>query len=122
MKTIREISEIEFEEEVLHATQPVLVGFVGRGSTPCRLFRRVLERVADVCGESAKVLAVNLNDSPILGACYGIQYVPTLLYFINGDVGAKTVGIASPKEILAQLQSLSSENTFATETETQLKR
>ena len=103
---VEEINESEFEREVLRSKLPVLVGFLAGWSQPCRLVEPVLEEVAETCTGSARVLKVNVDDNPDLGTWYGIQSVPTLSYFINGCVRARIVGMASPKAILAKLQSI----------------
>ena len=108
MKTVRiqEINEPDFEMEVLRSTQPALVGFLAGWSKPCQLVEPVLEEVAGACNGTAKILKVNVDDNPDLGTIYGIQSVPTLVYFFNGTIRAKIVGMASPKAILAKLKSL----------------
>jgi len=108
MKTVRvqEINEPEFEMEVLRYAQPVLVGFLADWSKPSRLVEPVLDEVAGTCNGTTKTLKVNVDDNPDLGTIYGIQSVPTLVYFFNGTVRAKIVGMASPKAILAKLQLL----------------
>jgi len=113
MKTIqvREINESEFEMEVFRCAQPVLVGFLAGWSKPCQLVEPVLDEVAEACDVTARILKVNVDDNPDLGTIYGIQSVPTLIYFVNGTVRAKIVGMVSPKAVLAKLNSLTSGNT-----------
>lgn len=107
MKTqVQEITEMEFETEVLRSKLPVLVAFLAGWSQPCRLVEAALHQVAETCNGKTKVLKVNVDDNPDLGTWYGIQSVPTLSYFINGTVRAKIVGMASPKAILAKLDAL----------------
>ncbi|HWY32398.1 MAG TPA: thioredoxin domain-containing protein [Candidatus Acidoferrum sp.] len=75
---VQEINEPEFEAQVLHSVQPVLVGFLTSWSKPCRLIEPVLDEVAEACHGTAKVLKVNVDDNPDLGTIYSIQSVPTL--------------------------------------------
>lgn len=103
---VQEINEPEFGVEVLRSTQPALVGFLAGWSKPCQLLEPVLEEVAEACNGQAKVFKVNVDDNPDLGNFFGIQSVPTLIYFVNGHVRAKIVGMASSKAVLAKLQSL----------------
>ena len=113
MKTIQvqEINEPEFEMEVLRSTQPVLVGFLTGWSKPCQLVEPVLDEVAQACNGNAKIFKVNVDDNPDLGTIYGVQSIPMLIFFFNGMVRAKIVGMASPKAILAKLQPLTQGNT-----------
>ena len=107
---VREINEPEFEAQVLRSTQPVLVSFLTGWSKPCRLVEPVLDEVAGACNGTAKVFKVNVDDNPDLGTSYGIQSVPILIFFFNGMVRSKIVGMVSAKAILAKLNSLTSGN------------
>ena len=100
---VQEINEPEFEAQVLRSTQPVLVGFLAGWSKPCRLIEPVLDEVAGACKGNPKIFKVDVDDNPDLGTIYSIQSVPTLIYFLNGAVRAKIVGMVSPKAILAKL-------------------
>ena len=106
MNQVQEINEGEFEAEVLSSKLPVLVCFLTGWSQPCRLVEAALDEVAETCSGKAKVLKVNVDDNPDLGTWYGIESVPTLTFFINGTVRVKIVVMASPKAILAKLESL----------------
>ena len=108
MNSILKINEPDFELEVLKSEQPVLVNFWAPWSQPCARIEPVLDEVAAGCNGSAKVAKVNVDDNPDLGLRYGIQSIPTLLYFLQGRVSAKIVGTASKKAILAKLHSLTS--------------
>ena len=108
---VQEINEPEFETEVLRCAQPVLVGFLAGWSKPSRLLESVLDEVAETCNGNATIFKVNVDDNPDLGNIYSIQSVPTLIYFFNGAVRAKIVGMVSSKAILAKLNSLTPENT-----------
>lgn len=110
-----EINELDFEAEVLKAAQPVLVGFLAPWSQPCRILEPVLNEVATECNDKLKIVKVNVDDNPDLGLWYGIQSIPTLLYFINGNVNAKIVGTTSKETILSQVQSLATYEQSTTE-------
>ena len=110
-KQAKEINEPEFEAEVLRSTQPVLVGCLTGWSKPCLLVEPVLDEVAATCNGNAKIFKVNVDDNPDLGTIYGVQSIPMLIFFLNGMVRAKIVGMVSSKAILAKLNSLTTENT-----------
>ena len=107
---VQEINEPEFDKEVLRCAQPVLVGFLADWSKPSRLVEPVLDEVAEACNVNATIFKVNVDDNPDLGTIYSIQSVPTLIYFFNGAVRAKIVGMVSPKAILTKLNSLTPGN------------
>ena len=112
---VQEINEPEFEAQVLRAKQPVLVGFLTGWSKPCQLIEPVLDEVAEACNGTARIFKVNVDDNPDLGTLYGIQSIPALIYFVNGTVRAKIVGMVSSKAILARLNALTLGNPPADE-------
>ena len=107
---VQGINEQEFETEVLRCVHPVVVGFLADWSKPSRLVEPVLDEVAEACNGNAKIVKVNVDDNPDLGTIYSIQSVPTLIYFFNGAVRVKIVGMVSSKAILAKLNSLTPGN------------
>ena len=117
----KEINEAQFETEVLRCAQPVLVGFLTGWSKPCRLVEPVLDEVAGACNGNAKIFKVNVDDNPDLGTIYGVQSIPMLIFFFDGTVRAKIVGMASPKAILAKLQSLTPGNNSTKQAEPPLR-
>ena len=106
MKTTIEINEANFESEVLKATQPVLVDFWATWCGPCKMLSPVLEEIAGEQGGRAKVVKVNVDENQGLAQRYGIQAIPTLLYFSNGEVRDSSLGLTSKKAIVAKLEAL----------------
>ena len=105
-RTITEISEANFESEVLKWKQPVLVGFSAAWSRPCQILDSVLEEVAAACAGRVKVVRINADNNPDLSLVWRIQSIPTLLYFLNGSLRARIVGTASKEAILSKLESV----------------
>jgi thioredoxin 1 len=88
---------------VLCSRKPVLVAFSAVWSRPCRILEPELREVAAACAGSVKVVKVNADDNPDLSLWYGVQSIPTLLYFVDGTLRGRIVGTASKKAILAKL-------------------
>ena len=101
-----EISEGNFQAEVLECKQPVLVEFWAPWSRPCQILGSVLNEIATTCGERVKIVKVNADDNPGLSMWYEIQSVPTLLCFVDACPRARVVGTASKEAILSQIQSV----------------
>jgi len=106
MKSTIELNETNFEAEVLSATQPVLVDFWAEWCGPCKMIAPVLDEIAREQTGKAKVAKVNVDDSPGLAARYGIQSIPTLLYFAGGEVRDQTIGVTGKKVIVSKLEAL----------------
>ena len=106
MKATIDVNESNFETEVLKATQPVVVDFWAQWCGPCKMLAPALEEIASEQAGRAKVVKVNLDENPGLAERYRVQAIPTLLYFMGGEVREMSVGAASKKVILGKLEAL----------------
>src|SRR5208283_3764455 len=93
----------DFGSEVLQSTQPVLVAFSTQWSRPCQVLEPVLDEVASTCSGELKVVRINADENPDLSLWYGVESVPTLLYFVDGNVRCRIVGTATQAAILSKL-------------------
>src|SRR5215510_4907033 len=106
MKKTIEINETNFEREVLKSEQPVLVDFWAEWCGPCKMLAPVLDEIAKEHADQIKVAKVNVEENPALAQRYGVQSIPMLLYFANGEVLSQTVGLVSKRKIMEQLEEL----------------
>jgi thioredoxin 1 len=104
MKPTIEINEANFETEVLQSNQPFLVDFWAEWCGPCKMLAPVLEKIAVEQSGRVKVAKVDVDANPALAARFGIQSIPTLLYFADGEVKDKTVGVVGKRAILSKLE------------------
>ena len=106
MKAAIEINEANFEAEVLKSTQPVLVDFWAEWCGPCKMLAPVLDEIAAEQSGRVKVAKVNVDENPVLAARFGIQSIPTLLYFAGGEIRNRSVGVQGKRAILSRLEGL----------------
>ena len=106
MKPTIEINESNFEIKVLQSDQPVLVDFWAEWCGPCKMLAPVLDEIAVEQAGRVKIAKVNVDANPALAARFGIQSIPTLLYFADGEVRDKTVGVAGKRAIVSKLEKL----------------
>ena len=95
-----------FDSEVIESEQPVLVDFWAPWCGPCRVLGPVVEELADEFHGRAKVVKVNVDDSPQVARRFGIRSIPTLLFFQGGEVVDTTVGLAPKPDLAAKLTTL----------------
>ncbi len=106
MKTTIEINEANFEHEVLQSSQPVLVDFWAEWCGPCKMIAPLLDEIATDQVGRVKVAKVNVDTNPVLAARYGIQSIPTLLYFAGGELRDQTIGVTGKRAIVSKLEKL----------------
>ncbi len=104
MKPTLEVTEANFESEVLRSSQPVLVEFATGWSLPSMMLGGALEEIAAEYVDRMRVARVKLDHSPNLGLWYGIRCLPTILYFSDGEVRVGIFGTTSKEAILSQLK------------------
>ena len=91
-----------FEQEVMQADKPVLVDFWAAWCGPCRMLAPVLEELDG--REDFKIVKVDVDAEPALATRLGIESIPTLLLFRNGQLVNRSVGLVSQTEILRMMQ------------------
>jgi thioredoxin 1 len=104
MKRTVELNEQNFEAEVLKSNQPVLVEFATGWSLPSMMMNGAMDEIAAEFVDCLKVARVQLDRSPNLGLWYGIRYLPTILYFVDGEERVGIFGTTSKEAILSQLK------------------
>ncbi|HXQ38689.1 MAG TPA: thioredoxin, partial [Anaerolineales bacterium] len=96
---VREVNERDFDKVVLKSKRPVLVDFWAEWCGPCRTLAPVVEAIAEQYGDAARVVKLNVDDSPAVAQRYGIHGIPTLILFQDGVEKERIVGVASEEKI-----------------------
>lgn len=102
MSKVIEISEENFESEVLKSELPVLVDFWAPWCGPCRIMGPIVDEIAEENLE-LKVCKVNVDEASELAIKYDVESIPTLIYFKNGQVRATMIGLRTKQDIMNEI-------------------
>lgn len=96
----------QFDTEVLQSSVPVLVDFWAVWCGPCRAIAPHVDAISQEYAGRVKVVKVNVDEEPELALRYGIQSIPTLLFFKDGKVQDMIVGVVPKQTIVQKLEAL----------------
>ena len=99
---VREVSDQNFEQDVLQSERPVLVDFWAAWCAPCRMLAPTVEAVAEKYEGAARVVKLNVDENPSVSQRYGIKGIPTLILFRGGREEERVVG-ATSKEAISRM-------------------
>ncbi len=95
------LTEDNFEHEVLKSDQPVLVDFWADWCAPCHRIAPVIEELAHEFDGTATIAKLNVDEEPELARRYGIRSIPSLLFFRSGEAVDRIAGV-QPKRVLSE--------------------
>jgi thioredoxin 1 len=101
---VEKTTDATFEQDVLKATEPVVVDFWAEWCGPCRMIAPALEEISKSLNGKVKIVKLNVDENPGVAAKYGIMSIPTLMMFKNGELASRQVG-AAPKQKLEPFEA-----------------
>jgi thioredoxin 1 len=101
-----ELTEENFESEVLEASVPVVVDFWAEWCGPCRALTPIIEQLAGAIDGKAKVGKVNVDKAQTVAMNYGISAIPTVIIFKNGEPEKKLVGLTTLQDLQNAINEL----------------
>ena len=103
MSNAIDISDDNFDSEVLESDKPVLIDFWAEWCGPCKVLGPVIDDVADDYSDKVKFVKLNIDNNPSNTQKFGIRVIPTLLLFKNGEKVDTSVGVLSKSELASFL-------------------
>ena len=99
------VKTTDFDHEVLQSEKPVLVDFWAEWCGPCHAVAPVLDKIAAEHEGDLKLVKVNIDEEQDLAVRYGVQSIPTMILFKDGEPAAAAIG-AEPKSALERALGL----------------
>jgi thioredoxin 1 len=100
------LTQENFEKEVLQSPKPVLVDFWAEWCGPCKMIGPLLDELATEYDGKVKIGKINTDEQQQLASQYGINSIPTLLFFKNGQVVNQMIGARSKRDFKTALDGV----------------
>jgi thioredoxin 1 len=101
-----EINDKNFQNTVLNTDKPVVLDFWAEWCGPCRIIGPVIEELAKEYEGKAVIGKVDVDQNPEISMEYGIRSIPTLLFFKDGKLVDRAVGVMSKTQIIQRIEDL----------------
>ncbi len=101
-----ELTDANFEDQVLKSDKPFLVDFWAEWCGPCRMVGPMVEEISREYGEKLKVGKLNVDQNSETAAKYGIMSIPSLLFFNGGKVVDQVIGALPKKQLVEKVEKI----------------
>jgi thioredoxin len=98
-----EVTDSNFQAEVIESSEPVLVDFWAPWCGPCRMVAPVLEEIANE-RDNLRIAKLNVDENQQTAATYQVISIPTMILFKNGEAAKKVIGAYPKKRLEAELE------------------
>lgn len=102
---VKEFTDGNFDAEVLKSSEPVLVDFWAEWCMPCRALAPTIEKIANDYVGKVKVGKIDTDGNRDISLKFGINAIPTVILFKDGQIAQKFVGLKQEKEFKAALDA-----------------
>jgi thioredoxin 1 len=105
MADVLEITDQNFESEIINSDKPALVDFWAPWCGPCKMMHPLIEGLSDEMAGKAVVARCNVDENPELAGRFGVTAIPTIVFFKGGQETDKVIGVCKPEELRKRLEA-----------------
>jgi thioredoxin 1 len=106
MAEVLEVTDSNFETEIIKSNKPAMVDFWAAWCGPCKMVSPVVKELAEEYGDRIKIGECDVDQNPVTPSRYGIRSIPTLIVFKDGQVVEQIIGAVPRENIEAALQKV----------------
>jgi len=104
--SVIELTDADFDEVIHNSEVPVLVDFWAPWCAPCKMIAPVMKEIADELADEVKICRLNTDEGRDSAIEFGIQAIPTIILFKDGQMQKKWVGLTSKKNLSEAIEEL----------------
>ncbi|HCY86375.1 MAG TPA: thioredoxin [Desulfobacteraceae bacterium] len=105
-ENIIELTDENFEETVKNSDKPVMVDFWAPWCGPCKAIAPTVEALSGEYGDQMIFAKVNVDDNPLSPSKFGVQAIPTLIFFKDGEVAEQITGMVAKEKLEETLKGV----------------
>lgn len=105
-QNIIELDDDSFEEKVLNSDKAVMVDFWAPWCGPCKAIGPTVEALEKEYGDKMTFAKVNVDENPISPSKYGVQAIPTLIFFKKGEIADQITGMVAKEKLEEAIKSV----------------